>query len=572
MAKPDPNHPGLDAAALRALAREGGAQAAKAAKLLAAQAERNNPGLARQALSLAIKLEPVDAAPRLALARLHAEAGDLEAARAEAALVFADAVDQAARARAAFIMGEVARVLGESAKARSAYKTVMSIEEAILANDRNEPTAARWFARARGRIAELDIADGAYDRARVGAEGSLALLRATAAAIGEPPVLAADIADAEMRLAALDLDDDQPASARRRLGEAIGRYEALAVTEKDEPHWRAVLSDAWALAAQADLARGAKDLAREGMDKALQARLVLAAHHDGEAWALAGVWRQRGGLRAALGDHDAAAQSFEQARRLCEHLCAVDVTAEGPARFLIRTLVDQADHALKAGALATARDAADSARERAERFANERGGVWLVDLAMIWDRLAEVARAGGAMALARDGFSRAVEFRRRALANDQEDAQLRRGLAAALLKLGDAALADGDHASARAVLHESVILRQYLLDAAPGDPRAAHALAAALERLGLAALAGGDADTARLAWTDELALSERIHKDQTAPEALRFRAIVEAHLAGAGGPDARQHRNAALGHLRLLAEASPLAPAEAALRNKLAQA
>ncbi len=565
----DPPSSGLDAAALLALAREGGAQAAKAAKLLAAKAERDNPGLARQALSLAVKLEPVDAAPRLALARLHAEAGDLEAARAEAALVFADAVDQAARARAAFIMGEVARVLGESAKARAAYKTVMSIEEAILANDRNEPTAARWFARARGRIAELDLADGAYDRARVGAEGSLALLRATAAAIGEPPVLAADIADAEMRLAALDLDDDQPASARRRLGEAIGRYEALAVTEKDEPHWRAVLSDAWALAAQADLARGAKDLARESMDKALQARVVLAARHDGEAWALAGVWRQRGHLRAALGDHHDAAQSFEQARRLCEHLCASDDVAEGPARFLIRTLVDQADHALKAGALATAGDAADNARARAERFASERGGVWFVDLALIWDRLAEVARANGAIARARDGFSRAVEFRRRALANEQDDARLHRGLAAALLKLGDAALADGDHASARAVLHDSVIVRQHLLDAAPEDARAALALAAALERLGLAALAGGDADTARLAWTDELALTERIHKDKNAPEALRFRAIVEAHLAGAGGADAREYRNAALGHLRLLAEATSLTPAETALRERL---
>lgn len=569
MAKSDPTAPGLDAAALLALAREGGARAAKAAKLLAAQAERDNPGLARQALSLAVKLEPVDAAPRLALARLHAEAGDLEAARAEAALVFADAVDQAARARAAFILGEIARVLGESVKARAAYKTVMSIEDAILASDRNEPTAARWYARARGRISELDMADGAYDRARVGAEGALALLRATAAAIGEPPVLAADIADAEMRLAALDLDDDQPASARRRLGEAIGRYEALAVTEKDEPHWRAVLSDAWALAAQADLARGAKDLAREAMDKALQTRLVLAARHDGEAWALAGVWRQHGHLRAALDDHTTASQSFAHARRLGEHLCALDESAEGPARFLVRALIDQADHALTIGAPGTAHDAADNARMRAERFAMQGAAAWLVDLAMIWDRLAEAARASGTSAQTRDALARAVEFRRRALASDTEELRLHRGLAAALLKLGDAALADNDHASARAVLHESVILRQQLLDAAPDDPRAAHALAAALERLGLATLAGGDADTARLAWTDELALAERIFVDANAPDALRFRAIVEGHLAGAGGAEARAYRDAALGHLRLLAEAGALGAAEARLRDRL---
>jgi tetratricopeptide (TPR) repeat protein len=570
MAKSDPPAVDLDAAALLALARQGGPGAAKAAKLLAARAEPTNPKLAREALSLAIKLEPVDAAPRLGLARLHAEAGELEAARAEASAVFAEAVDQAARARAAFVLGELARVLGESANARSAYKTAMAIEEAILNADRSDPTAARWFARARGRIAELDLTEGVRDRARVGAEGALALLRATAAAIGEPPVLAADIADAELRLAAIDLDDGQPASARRRLGEAIGRYEALSITETHEPHWRAVLSDSWGLAAQADLARGAHDAARDAMEKALQTRLVLAARHDGEAWALAGVWRQRGGLRAALGDHVEAAESFVQARRLCEQLCALDANAEGPARFLIRTLIDQADHALAANLLAVAHDAADSARARAERFARERGGIWIVHLAMIWDRLAEAARAAGAKAQARDGFSRAVEFRRRAAAAEPDDLQLTRGVAAALLKLGDAALADGDHASARAVLHESVILRQHLLHAAPDDPRAAHALAAALERLGLAALAGGDADTARLAWIDELALAERIYRDMTAPEALRFRAIVNAHLAGAGGAEAREHRNAALAHLRLLAETGGLSAAEARLRDHLA--
>jgi tetratricopeptide (TPR) repeat protein len=569
MAKSDPPSGDLDAAALMALARQGGPGAAKAARLLAAHAETRKPALAREALSLAVQLEPMDASSRLGLARLHAEAGDLEAARTEASAVFAEAVDQAARARAAFILGEVARVLGERANARAAYKTALSIEEAILAADRGDPTAARWFARARGRIAELDMAEGAGDRARVGAEGALALLRATAAAIGEPPVLAADIADAELRLAGLDLDDGQPASARRRLGEAIGRYEALTITETQEPHWRAVLSDAWALAAQADLARGAADAARDAMEKALQARLVLAARHDGEAWALAGVWRQRGHVRAALGDHPEAAQSFAQARHLCEQLCALDETAEGPARFLVRTLVEQTDHALTAGALDTARDAADSARARAESFARAGGGAWLVDLAMIWDRLAEVARASGAKASARDGFSRAVEFRRRASTAEPDDPRLRRGIAAALLKLGDAALADNDHASARAVLHESVILRQELLDAAPDDPRAAHALAAALERLGLAALAGGDADTARLAWVDELALAERIFDDANAPETLRFRAIVEAHLAGAGGADARAYRNAALGHLRLLAETKGLSAAEALLRNRL---
>jgi tetratricopeptide (TPR) repeat protein len=563
--------PEIDAAALLALARQGGADAAKAARILAAQAEQTNPALARQALSLALKLEPMDATPRLALARMSAEAGDLDAAAAEAAHVYADAVDQAARARAAFVLAEIARVRGEHAKARAAYTSALKIEDSILANDRSDPAAARWYARARGRIAELDIAAGEFARARSGAEGALAMLRATAAAIGEPPILAADIADAEMRLAALDLDDNQPSSARRRLGEAIGRYEALAVTEKDEPHWRAVLSDAWALAAQADGARGAFDAARAAMDKALQARLVLAARHDGESWALAGCWRQRGHIRAALGDHDEAKQSFAQARLLVERLCGPEVKAPDPARFFARTLLEQTDHGLASGALGIAADAAERARLLAESFAaaNPSDASWQVELALIWDRLGEIARAGGAAQKGLDGLARAVEFRRRALRIDPDDMALLRGLAAAMLRLGDTMLVNGDHASARAVLHESVILRQELLERANDDPRAAHALAAALERLGLAALAGGDVDTARLAWADELDLAKLIFKDAGAHDALRFRAIVEAHLASAGGDDARAHRDAALGRLRILAEADALGPAEAKLRDKL---
>lgn len=551
-----------------ALARAGGKNAARAARSAAALTEREEPETAREALSLAIRLEPLDPTPRLALARLHAEAGQLDEAAAEAAQVLAEAVDQAARARAAFILGEIARVQGDAAGARARYQNVLQIEDSLLATDRSNSTAARWYARARGRVAELDMNAGDRNRAEVGAEGALALLRATAAAIGEPPVLAADIADAEMRLAALELDGNQPASARRRLGEAIGRYEALAVTEKDEPHWRAVLSDAWALAAEADYARGAADAAREAMEKALQARLVLVARHPSETWALAGTWRVRGALRAALGDGEAASQSFAQARALAEQLAGRDASAEAPARFLAHTMLDQVDHALHAGALNEAREAADGARMLAERFAREHAGAWLGDASACWDRLGEVARAAGAAGPMQEAFARAVEFRRLACDRPPSDARLTRALAAALVKLGDAALASGDNASARAALYESVTLRFRLLEASEA-PRAAHALAAALERFGLAAQALGDIDGARAAWEDELALADRIFGDEDSIDALRFRAIVHAHLAHAGGAHSEQHRREALTRFDTLAKTGALTEREAVLRKKL---
>lgn len=543
--------------------------AALAARRAAVLAERSDPELAREALRLAAALEPLDPQPRLALARLAAEQGDLSGAVKEAEAVLAEAVDQAARARAAFIIGEIARVQQDHARARAAYRAVLEIEDGLLLANRNDVTAARWYARARGRVAEIEAAAGQFGAARTGAEGALAMLRAAAAQAGEPPVLAADIADAEMRLAALELDAGQASSARRRLAEAIGRYEALAVTEPDEPHWRAVLSDAWALAAEADYVRGASDPARSAMDKALQARIRLAAHHPQEAWALAGAWRLRAALRAALGDADAAAESLLQARALAQTLYAKTDT-EAAARFLVHSLLDQADHALRSGDLVCAQEAADTARQHAEGFARAKNAAptWLAEAAACWDRLGEVARATGAKAQAQDAFTRAVELRRMARDAAPDDHRFTRGVAAALVKFGEMALDTGALASARAAFNESASMRLELMRAAPDDPRTAQALAVSLERLGLAAQAGGDRHAARGAWEDELSLADRIF----APDDLagaRFRATVQAHLAGLGEADAETHRVAALAHFDLLAKAGVLTQQEAALRRKL---
>lgn len=569
MNPPPPKAP--DAAALLAIARAGGAHAAVAARRAAWLAERQDPALAREALSVAIRLEPLDPAPKLALARLAAEQGDLATARAEARGVMDEAIDQAARARAAFIVAEIARVEGDRAGARTCYETVLRLEDALLAHNRADTTAARWYARARGRIAELDAGEGQPDRAKTGAEGALAMLRAAAAAIGEPPVLAADIADAEMRLGALELDEQQSASARRRFGEAIGRYEALAITERDEPHWRAALSDAWALAAEADYVRGAHDRAREAMDKALQARLRLAASDPREAWALAGTWRVRGALRAALGDMNTAAESLAQARLLAEQLAAPPCP-DAAARFLVHTLLDQADHALRSNELNLAREAADSARIYAESVARtpQSAPVWLTDVAAAWDRLGEIARALRAMSQAQDAFGRAVEFRRLALDREPENVRSARGLAAALVKHGEAALEAGAFAGARVSFQESAALRLAMFEAAPDDPQTAQALAVALERLGLVALAQGDKETARAAWEDELVLADRIFPDDHDIEALRFRAIVESHLFGvADTHSAEQYRISALAQFDELAKAGAMTEREAALRKRL---
>jgi len=94
-------------------------------------------------------------------------------------------------------------------------------------------------------------------------------------------------------------------------------------------------------------------------------------------------------------------------------------------------------------------------------------------------------------------------------------------------------------------------------------------LAVALERLGLAARACGDAHAARGAWEEELDLADRIFADAESLEALRFRAIVEAHLGSLGGADADIRRRSALARLDTLARAGVLTTQEIALRKRL---
>ncbi|MEZ5970307.1 MAG: hypothetical protein R3C31_00685 [Hyphomonadaceae bacterium] len=559
---------GQDADAFWALAQAGGPGAALAARRAAALWDQSHPLRARQALMLAVQLAPLDPAPRLGLARLAAEAGDLETAGQEAAKLLSSDAPAAAKVRAAFMLGDIARGQGEPDKSRSYFTQTLQLADAALNVNRSDPHAARWYARARGRIAELDASVGDFARAKTGAEGALTMLRAATAQLGETPELAADIADAELRLGALELDANQPASARRRIREAIGRYEALSITETSEPHWRAVLSDAWALAAEADYARGAPDAAREAMDKSLQVRLRMAAKDARESWALAGTWRIRAALRAALGDAAEASESMAQARALAEQLCASNRLAQEPARFLIHTLLDQADHALRAGELEAAHEAANEARARAERFASMKDttAAWLADASACWDRLGEIARA--ARASSQDAFARAVEMRRMARDRAPDDVRHARGLAVALVKQGDAALESNETATARAAFSESAKIRFALMQSAPNDRAAAHALAVPLERLGLAAKAMGDLAAARAAWEDELALAFRLFEADDL-EGMRFCAIVESHLAGAGGPDAESHRRAALQRFDVLARAGALTEREAAVRKKL---
>ena len=199
----------------------------------------------------------------------------------------------------------------------------------------------------------------------------------------------------------------KPTPRAAGFGEAIGRYEALAVTEKDEPHWRAVLSDAWALAAEADYVRGAPDAARErdgqGAASAAAPGGEASARKLGARGHVARCAR-RCARRSATAQ--AAAESLQQARALAETIDARRRTrkrrrASWSTRCSIKPITR-----LRTGELNRAREAADTARMQAEAFApNGRDALLgLARPAACWDRLGEVARAARRAAQAQDAI------------------------------------------------------------------------------------------------------------------------------------------------------------------------
>lgn len=546
--------------ALLLIAEIGGPDASGAARRAAGLADGRDPDRARKALKIAARLDPLDAAPRLALARVHAEQGDMNAARREAAAVYGEGVDQAARARAAFMLGELARAEGDVQTARGAYLDTIKIETALLDADPQDPGSARWYARAKGRIAELDAAAGDMKAAMAGADAALALFRAAAGQIGETPLLAADIADAELRRAGFSFEAGDAGDARMRLGEAIGRYEALAAVEKGEPHWRAMLAEAWTLAAEAALAENAANAAREAINKALQLRLKLAREDDHERWALAGVWRLRAGLAAALGEPGDARESIAQARALTETLRTEAPDSPARKRSMAQVLLEEAAIESKLGDMARADFAAEAALKLCGAESDE--------AAVAWDRRAAIAAQSGQWERAQDAARRALRCRRQRAADAPKDVSVRRALGAALARSGETAIGAKDYANARRLLQENLELRLALAEAAPGEQGPARDLALGIEQIGRLAAARGDTAGARAAWEEELALAEGVFPPDD-NEGARFCAIVESLIASLGGPDAQTRRASALARLDRLAELGQLTGRDVALRAQL---
>jgi len=549
-------------------AKGGGEDAAAAAKRAGALAAGIDNPKAEAAFRLALQLDPLDGAPRVALSRLAAEAGDLDAAWRAAGEAFGAAIDEGDRTLAAFVLGEIAEARGDGESARQAFMAARTLAETVLKNDPHDLSAALDLAAARQRLAELDLADGDEANARAGHEAAYALFAALADGPRSDAALKADCAFSAARLADLALARGDLGAAKTHILQAEGFYGAIgAPREPGLIEARAAL-----LSIKAEIARreGAFDEARAAMNSAVAARVARAAEDPTQRGALLMAWRQDAALAAQAGDGPRAQAARQQARALAQTLADVAADNDAAARVRLVTLFETGAGALAAGAIEEARrDLADAVRLADDRLANAPDDRARTDeLAAAWDRLADVALAAGEAEGAEGALARAAHLARRAVDLAPGEYRAARNLAAALAKAGDAARNAGRNDVARAALMDSYRIRLDLAEKKPDDPQRLLDLAVVLERLGLTAQSAGDSVSARAAWEDELTLADRIFPEITA-QGLRFRAVVRAHLASLRAPDAADHRKAALDALDLLAASSALTRADAALRAQL---
>jgi len=544
--------------ALMGEARAGGDGAAQAARQAGAMALARDARRAEEALALASAIDPLDGISSLALAQLKADRGDLDGARAEAARAFSAAVDESARALAAFALGEIALARGDTEQARDAFAAAKRLQDDILRREPGDYDALRHYARACQRLADFTASDEGAAAGRIAHGEALTLLETLAQREDALVDLAEDLAHGCSRLTLLCIamgdHDGASACAEAR----INWVTRLADDEPDNEAWRIDLAEAWEARAGLDLSARRLNEAREAASQALHLRVALAASAPGDAKrrrAQAKAWTRSAEICAHAGDLDTARANAAQARALR----AADKDALGD-RALHDALMFEGDLALKARDFEGARQVFAHACERAQTLAME-DDTWRMALGQSWGRLGETALQAQLYSSARDAFARMIELL------DDLDPRMEARL---LLKEGEAALGEGDRAGARALFQRSCALRVELMHAHPEDMALARELAVALERLGLLAQEAGDLGAARAAWEDEVRLADMIRAAAPDDEhALRFCAVVHGHLASLPDANASAHRRQALALLDDLSRMARLSDTDIALRARL---
>jgi len=549
-------------------------QRVKAAMAAGDLASSSNPNAAIEAYRAAARLDPLDGRAAIAAGAQLARLGALDDARALGAEAFRVALDESVRADAAFLLGEIALGAENLDEAADAFQAAEQIFDTLHKRHPTDKVCLHAIARLNLRLTDVALIRGNVKEAAVTLPRAAAIIdalqRQLSEARNDPEAeqLAADARacidrQVDLSLSVKDLESAQdwitrllPLAEHAARDQDPAALRSLASTRLKESQIAEGLGDVRRAIAASDQALGRMALAQQqrSHDTTLARELVRALKRRAEL----DLRHGQGGMATAL---------TEQAITRLDALLQAHPTQAGLNRERASLAVLAGDAALRAGDHGAAEEHFKQARAICAPF-EASGGPWRGALAIILDRLGDVALAQKRPKEARFAYSESLALRRTvAITSGVPDA---RSIAVSASKLGEAALAQGDLVAARAAFHEGLTLRVKMLEQNGGDALLRRQVALSLERVGLAALASGELQEARLAFEDELTIAqadlELVPED---PEAKRFVAIVHSHLCALNGPDAAVHRHEGLRLLESLMARSQATAKDIALRRQL---
>ena len=170
------------------------------------------------------------------------------------------------------------------------------------------------------------------------------------------------------------------------------------------------------------------------------------------------------------------------------------------------------DLAIAAGDVAAARAAYQADLDIAARLAaaDPANTGWQRDLAVSHERLGDVAIAAGDLAAARAAYQASLDIAAGLAAADPANTERQRFISVSHNKLGNVAVAAGDVAAARAAYQASLDIRERLAAADPANAEWQRNLAVSRSNLGDVAVAAGDLAAARAAYQASLDITARL--------------------------------------------------------------
>ena len=238
----------------------------------------------------------------------------------------------------------------------------------------------------------------------------------------------------------------------------------------------------------------------------------------------------------------------QRSTKLLAHLCKSRPATPKARRSCATGLLSQGQQALAAGAPGQARQHLDAAQSALRKLLQQhpRDAAVKRNLAVVHNKLGDVARAGRDLSAARANYRKAVELAGELVQQVPDSAVFSRDLSVSYNKLGDVARADGDLTAAGQAYRRAMDIRRALLRQNPGNATLLRDLSVSYNKLGDVARAGRNLAAAGEAYARSVAITRKlVQRSPGAAAPRKYLAISLLRAAVVAGEQEGQQKQAA---------------------------